>query len=417
MSAFDNAWAIVKMPMYYHATPTENLDPILREGIRSNFGEVYASLDPEIARRWISMTRRDSPQVSVIPFWRDEGDPRMTPGADHSPVMLSMLGFDPNEVGEQASFVSSEPIPPQDIWPDAMENERSPGILTYPNPMYVEGMAEMMEKVRQMQMEHINSQDEDGEVEKADRDPFGFVDGALQMVGAPYYNGNGRRGYTDRFALYDTEGRKPEKVGQFFVDTVRDNIPTQVKNRLTYELDNDSGAYNSLMSRLRDGRNTGQSVAYSQFTDPFTNQPVPILHGDLYRMHHGKGIYGGGVIPTLAQHYGTIGSNRDSRSLMADTAHRKLQIRNHPDAHDVMQQGMSRSDMTQFVDTLGLQDVLNDFDVKDYDPQQLMDWADEHETKGRTGKLDVYNTKLVGQRIPMTFSPESVKGSLSSLLG
>jgi len=400
-SAFDSAWAIVKMPMYYHATPTKNLDSILREGIRSKFGEVYASLDPEIARRWISFTQRQSPQVSVIPFWRDEGDPRMTPGADHSPMMLAMLGYDPNEVGEQASFVSSEPIPPQDIWPNAMQNERSPGIMTYDNPLYVEGMAEMMEKVRQMQMEHINSQDEDGEVEKADRDPFGFVDGALQMVGAPYGKG---RNYSHEFALFDTEGAKPDKVGHFFVDTVRDNIPTQIKNRLTFASNEDSGAYGSLMSKLRDGRTTGENYAFSHFTDPFTNQPLPILHGDLYRMHQGKGIYGRGVIPTLAQHYGTIGSNRSSRSHPADIAHKKLQIHNHPDAHDVMQQGMSRDDMNQFIDIQGLQDVLNDFDVADFDADRMMNWSDKHETESRGGKMDAYNTKLQGYQIPLTFS-------------
>lgn len=412
--AFDTAWTIVKMPMYYHATPSENLDPILREGIRSNFGEVYASLDPEIARRWISFTQRQSPEVSVIPFWRDEGDPRMTPGADHSPMMLAMLGYDPNEVGEQASFVSSEPIPPQDIWPNAMQNERSPGILTYPNPMYDENYAEMMEKVRQMQMEHINSQDEDGEVEKADRDPFGFVDGALQMVGAPY--GKGRE-YGDRFSLYDTEGTKPEKVGQFYVDTVRDNIPTQVKNALTYENVHGSKAFNALMSRLQHGMTSGEQYAYNRFAEPFTNQPLPILHGDLERIYHGKGIYGGGVIPTLAQHYGSIGSNRDSRSHMADLAHKKIQIRNHPDAHNVMPQGMSPSDTTQFVDTQGLQDVLNEFDVREFDAQRLTDWTDKYETQSRTSKLDAYNNKLEGQRIPLTFSSKPIKGSLSSLLG
>jgi len=408
MNAFDNAWAIVKMPMYYHATPTENLDNILREGIRSNFGEVYASLDPEIARRWISFTRRESPQVSVIPFWRDEGDPRMTRGADHSPMMLAMLGYNPNEVGEQASFVSSEPIPPQDIWPDAMENERSPGILTYPNPMYVEGMAEMMEKVRQMQMEHINSQDEDGEVEKADRDPFGFVDGALQMVGAPYGTG---RGYTDQFRLVNTEASRtsPEFVGNFFVDKIRPNLPTQVKDRLT----NDQ----SRRHKLQEGYGEGHRFAYGMFTDPFTNQPVPILHGDLVDIYRGKGLYGGGVMPTLRQHYGSIGSNRESRSFMADTAHKKVQMRNPPDYHSVIYAGMGGDDLKQFVDTQGLQNVLNDFDIEvgEDDMSNLMNWTENYEVKGRPGKMDVYN-QLLGHQIPLTYSPEPVD-DLRDLLG
>lgn len=161
MSAFDTAWAIVKMPMYYHATPAENLDSILREGIRSKYGQVYASRDPEIARRWISLTRRGSPKVSVIPFWRDEGDSRMEQGVDHSPMMLAMLGYDPNEVGEQASWVSSESIPPQDIWPDAIKNKRSPGVLTYENPMFDENYDQMMEQLRQMNQQHMESQDKD----------------------------------------------------------------------------------------------------------------------------------------------------------------------------------------------------------------------------------------------------------------
>jgi len=410
---FDSAWAIVKMPMYYHATPTKNLDSILQEGIRSNFGEVYASLDPEIARRWISFTQRQSPEVSVIPFWRDEGDPRMTPGADHSPMMLAMLGYDPNEVGEQASFVSSEPIPPQDIWPDALRNERSPGILTYPNPMYDEKYAEMMEKVRQMQMEHNESQDEDGEVEKADRDPFGFVDGALQMVGAPFSD---NRPYGDMFSLYDLDHRIPQKVGGFFVDTVRDNLPTQVENRLRPEAEKPNLAYSSLLNRLRNGKTSGEQYAYGLFTEPFSNKPHAILHGDIDSIYRGRGIYGGGVIPTLAQHYGTIASNRESRSNDADNAHRKMQIRNPPDAHSVTYAGMDKDDLAQFVDTQGLQNILNEFDVKDFDAERLMDWADKYERQARYGKMDVYNTKLQGMRIPLTYSPVAVD-DMSSLLG
>lgn len=406
MTPFDSAWAIIKMPMYYHATPTKNLDSILREGIRSNFGEVYASLDPEIARRWISFTQRQSPEVSVIPFWRDEGDPRMTPGADHSPTMLAMLGYDPNEVGEQASFVSNEAIPPQDIWPDAMQNERSPGILTYPNPMYDENYAEMMEKVRQMQIEHMNSQGEDGEVEKADRDPFGFVDGALQMVGAPKTKSN----YSDRFRLYDLEGNKPQSVGNFYVDTVRDNLPTQVKNYIVNRP--------SKEERLRSGMGEGHRVAYDLFTAPFTNQPVPILHGDLESIYRGKGIYGRGVIPTLAQHYGTIGSNRDSRSHDADLAHKKLQVHNSPDAHKAMYAGMEGSDLEQFVDTQGLQNLLNDFDIEvgEDHMSNLTEWTKRYESQMRDGRLDAYNQLLQGQQIPLTYSPEPVD-DLSSLLG
>lgn len=415
MTPFDSAWAIVKMPMYYHATPAENLDSILREGIRSNFGEVYASLDPEIARRWISMTRRESPEVSVIPFWRDEGDPRMRQGADHSPMMLAMLGFDPNEVGQQASWTSSEPIPPQDIWPDAMANERSPGVLTYPNPMYVEGMAEMMEKVRQMQMEHINSQDEDGEVEKADRDPFGFADGALQLIGQPWgarFAGN--PAFKDEFRLVDTEGEKPETVGRFYVDTVRPDLPTQVSNNLTWRQNEGSMAWNSLLNRMRHGQHTGQQHAYGIFSEPFTNQPIPILHGDIDRAYQKRGIYTRGVIPTLAQHYGKIGSNRESRSHAADIAHRKMQITNHPDSHEVMNQGMSANDLAAFVGVGRLPAIWEEFDVADFNAEKLGEWTENYEAQARGGKLDVYNN-LEGEQIPLTFSQEGVKDILSLL--
>jgi hypothetical protein len=84
-----------------------------------------------------------------------------------------------------------------------------------------------------------------------------------------------------------------------------------------------------------------------------------------------------------------------------------------------MQQGMSESDLAQFVDTQGLQNVLNDFDVQDFDEQKMIEWANDHETRSRTGKLDVYNTLMEGHQIPLTFSPEPLKDedALSSLLG
>ncbi len=159
--AFDAGWAVVKAPWYYHATPEENLHGeggILHEGIKRNYGEVYASKDPEIARRWISFARMGSPEIATIPFWRDEGDPRMEPGMDHAPMMLSLLGLDPNEVSADASWVSNEDIPREDLLPHMeargtpSNEDRSagnPGIMTYPNPMYNEAFAEQMRIVQE----------------------------------------------------------------------------------------------------------------------------------------------------------------------------------------------------------------------------------------------------------------------------
>ena len=36
--AFNQAWAIMKAPWYYHATPEKNVMPILQEGIKSKYG-------------------------------------------------------------------------------------------------------------------------------------------------------------------------------------------------------------------------------------------------------------------------------------------------------------------------------------------------------------------------------------------
>lgn len=132
--AFDRAWSLVKAPWYYHATPMENLDSIGQHGIRSNYGEVYASRDEDGAAKWIGMTRPQSRQIITLPFWRDEGDPRMRPGIDHSPILARLLGIDP----EQASFVSNEPIPPEDIdWLNVMQ---------YENPWFSEELQEQMRR-------------------------------------------------------------------------------------------------------------------------------------------------------------------------------------------------------------------------------------------------------------------------------
>ena len=149
---------VQKAPWYYHATPEENVMPILREGIKGGFGgEVYASKDPELARRWISFTNRGSKQIGTIPFWRDEDDPRMSQGMDHSPRLVSMLMGPDYETGEGDAVVSNETIPPEDLLPQMeargtpSNEDRSagnPGITIHDNPMYSDAFGEMMAQLR-----------------------------------------------------------------------------------------------------------------------------------------------------------------------------------------------------------------------------------------------------------------------------
>ena len=376
MSAFDFAWAIVKMPMYYHATPTENLDPILREGIRSNFGEVYASLDPEIARRWISFTNRQSPHVSVIPFWRDEGDPRMTPGADHSPMMLAMLGFDPNEVSQQASWVSNEPIPPQDIWPDSMENERSPGILTYENPMFDENYAQMMEQIRQMNQQHMESQDEDDGIEKYDESSYSLVGSPLS---AKFPNQH-------QWALFDTSLPKPFEVGRFAIDLPRPQLPTQFNRFLEARLGVDGG--------LRPyQKNEPHTIAYSLFTEPHTNQPIPLVHANIDDGYQGQGLYSERVLPALIEHYGTLGSLNEARSYAADSAHKRLMENLGAFVNrESTPQGMNVQETNRFVNIPGMMDAYEkwDLNVPPEKQAQLMEWTQRYDPMHRIGSIDTY---------------------------
>lgn len=156
--AFDTGWAIIKAPWYYHATPEENVMPILRDGIK--FGPealIYASKNPDLARRWMSFSRRGSPKIATIPFWRDEDDPSIQPGVDHSAMVPEMLMGPDYEPGEGDSVVSTKEIPPEDLWPNMMaegnpsNEDRSagnPGITVYDNPMYSEQWGEMMAQLR-----------------------------------------------------------------------------------------------------------------------------------------------------------------------------------------------------------------------------------------------------------------------------
>ena len=133
------------MTRYYHATPKENLVPIMQHGIQIKFGEVYCSTNEETAARWICFTRRGSKEVITLPFNRPESDERMNIGTDHSPLMLKIIGA--HEEG--ASFTSSETIPPEDIdWDN---------VMVYQNPFYSEeaekAMKNALKQNQQMLME------------------------------------------------------------------------------------------------------------------------------------------------------------------------------------------------------------------------------------------------------------------------
>lgn len=137
-NAFEQAWSLVKAPWYYHATPMENLPSIAARGIKPSMGEVYASRDQDGGAKWVGMIKPTSRQILSLPFFREEGDPRMQPGVDHSPILAHMLGIDP----EQASFVSREGIPSREIdWENAMQ---------YENPFYIEDLEEKMKEARRI---------------------------------------------------------------------------------------------------------------------------------------------------------------------------------------------------------------------------------------------------------------------------
>tara|TARA_A100001201_G_scaffold22048_1_gene24714 strand:+ start:432 stop:935 length:504 start_codon:yes stop_codon:yes gene_type:complete len=161
--AFTAAWNLVKAPWYYHATPEDNLMSILSEGIKPGMdGVVYATKDPDLSARWMSYARQDSPRIANIPFWRDEGDPRIEPAGDHSPMMIPLLMGSDYKTREGDVVESSEPIPREDILPNIEARGRpsnedrsagNPGIMMYDNPMYSDQMQEMMKKLRRMNEE------------------------------------------------------------------------------------------------------------------------------------------------------------------------------------------------------------------------------------------------------------------------
>jgi len=171
-SAFDTGWVILKAPWYYHATPEKNVMPILHEGLKGGIEGVYASKDPELARRWISSFQGNtSPKIGVIPFWRDEGDPRISPGEDHSRLLIDMIMGPDYESREGDSVVHSDDIPPKDLLPQMTargtpsNEDRSagnPAIEIWDNPMYLgDDFREKMEMLRQRIQEEQGEQNDE----------------------------------------------------------------------------------------------------------------------------------------------------------------------------------------------------------------------------------------------------------------
>tara|TARA_R110001632_G_C11187297_1_gene401600 strand:+ start:198 stop:614 length:417 start_codon:yes stop_codon:yes gene_type:complete len=122
------------MTRYYHATDIDNLQSIMRRGILA-VPYVYCSTAEETAARWMSFTRYGSKQIVTLPFDREEGDPSMSIGIDHSPLMTQLVGVD----DDGSSFTSSETIPPEDIDFNS--------IMVYENPYYNEEARKMYENV------------------------------------------------------------------------------------------------------------------------------------------------------------------------------------------------------------------------------------------------------------------------------
>jgi hypothetical protein len=114
----------------YHATPIENLGSILKEGIKPSFGLVYASTDKDTAAKWISFTRMWSKEIVVIAFDKNESEIEL--GNDHSPMMLKLIGANPEGASYTCDAVAPEEIILKDVW-------------KYQNPFYNKDMPNPLE--------------------------------------------------------------------------------------------------------------------------------------------------------------------------------------------------------------------------------------------------------------------------------
>lgn len=166
---FDYAWdMVVKMPWFYHATPSSNRMSIAREGIKPGIdGVVYSSKNPELAARWMMFTNRQAPEIDVLPFWREEDDPTKEPGIDHSPWMTEMLMGPDHEPSEDDAVTFADTIKPIEILPNMVaegtpDNEDrsagNPGWRTYQNPFHDPEFEEKMNLLREMNEKRQNTE-------------------------------------------------------------------------------------------------------------------------------------------------------------------------------------------------------------------------------------------------------------------
>lgn len=80
----------------FHATSPDKVDSILAEGIKANFGEVYASTSVEGAARWKIADVLTGKEIAVIEF--KVAKKFVKPGVDHSPMMQTMFKAGPSHV-------------------------------------------------------------------------------------------------------------------------------------------------------------------------------------------------------------------------------------------------------------------------------------------------------------------------------
>jgi len=85
----------------FHATSPERVDSILAEGLKANFGEVYASDSVEGAARWKVVDVAQGNEIAVIEF--KVAKKFVKPGMDHSPIMNTLLKCGPSYVVKGAA--------------------------------------------------------------------------------------------------------------------------------------------------------------------------------------------------------------------------------------------------------------------------------------------------------------------------
>ena len=90
----------------FHATEVANVAGIMKEGIKTTFGEVYLTDSPESGVRWLSIRPREKKEIAVIEVEVEESE--LEEGVDHSPLLVEILN-----VGK--SIVCPRTIKPEEI--------------------------------------------------------------------------------------------------------------------------------------------------------------------------------------------------------------------------------------------------------------------------------------------------------------